>query len=90
MIRYACDRCGAALAANDPRRYVLKLEIYAAAAPLEVAPADLARDHTPAIRSLVEQLAQADPDEVENRTYRLLRFDLCDSCRREWLKHPLR
>ena len=90
MIRYACDRCGAALTANDPRRYVLKMEIYAAAAPLEITPADLARDHTPEIRRLVEQLAQADPDEIENRTYRVLRFDLCDACRREWLKHPLR
>ena len=30
MIRYECDRCGAPLGENDPRRFIVKMEVYAA------------------------------------------------------------
>ncbi len=31
MIRYECDKCGRALAANDRQRYIVKMEVFAAA-----------------------------------------------------------
>lgn len=89
MIRYRCDKCGCDLTANDPRRYVVKMEIYAAAAPLEFTREDLAKDPADEIRQIVEQLSQANPDEIEDQTYRVLRFDLCRSCQRNLLDHPL-
>ena len=36
MIRYECDGCGVALSANDAQRYIVKLEVYAAAGHLEL------------------------------------------------------
>ena len=88
MIRYECDKCGARLAANDPNRYIVKLEVYAAAEHIEVDLDEEARsDQT--LNEIVEQLRHADPDEVEDQTYRCLRFDVCDACRRQLLARPL-
>jgi len=89
MIRYRCDKCGCDMTANDPRRFIVKLEIYAAAAPIEFNENDLAKDHTEEINRLLEQLAHADPDEIEDQTYRTLRFDLCRECQRRLLERPL-
>ena len=36
MIRYECDKCGARMVANDPKRYIVRLEVYAAAGPVEL------------------------------------------------------
>ncbi len=88
MIRYECDKCGRAMAANDRQRYIVKMEIYAAADHLDLdadAPADPAR----AMAEVLDELAAADPDEVEDQTYRAFRFDVCDACRRKLLKQPL-
>ena len=89
MIQYRCDKCGCDLTANDPRRFVVKLEIYAAAAPLEFTQEEEAKDHTQEIQDLMNQLHAADPDEIEDQTYRLLRFDLCRECQKRLLERPL-
>jgi len=89
MIRYRCDKCGCDMTANDPRRFIVKLEVYAAAAPIEFNENDPAKDHSEEINRLLKQLANADPDEIENQTYRALRFDLCRECQRKLLEHPL-
>ncbi|MFQ5412862.1 MAG: hypothetical protein ACE5E6_00245 [Phycisphaerae bacterium] len=82
MIRYACDGCGTSLSANDAQRYIVKLEIYAAAGPVSVTDdAD--------VGAILKALATADPNDIEDQTYRRLCFDLCDTCRRVLLKHPL-
>lgn len=89
MIRYECDKCGVAMQANDPKRFIVRLEIYAAAGHV-----DLDEEATAApregLREIVRELAEADPDEVEDQTYRLLRFDVCDACRRELLERPIK
>jgi transcription initiation factor IIE alpha subunit len=88
MIRYECDKCGRRLGSNDSSRFIVKMEIYAAAGPMELS--DLAETDTEAeLRATVEQLRTTDPDEVEDDTYRCLRFDLCRTCQRELLRHPL-
>ncbi|MEK6799319.1 MAG: hypothetical protein AABZ12_10165 [Planctomycetota bacterium] len=88
MIRYECDRCGAKMGANDAQRFIVKIEVYAAAGHV-----DLARDEeTDSRRELdrvMEALAEADPDDMEDQTYRCFRFDLCDDCRRKVLSKPL-
>ena len=89
MIRYECDRCGCQLKANDSERFIVKMEIYGAAGPLEFTETDLQRDLESEMKSLVDQLATADPDQIEDQTYRCLRFDLCSACQRYLLKNPL-
>ena len=88
MIRYECDRCGLAMGANDPQRFIVKLEVYAAAGP-----ADLDRDPKPdpagELDRVLQALAWADPDEIEDETYRCFRFDVCDGCRKVLLQRPL-
>ncbi len=88
MIRYECDKCGAALGANDLNRFIVKMEIYAAAGPIELDP-NQAADTETELRDLLERLKHADPNEVEDRTYRAFRFDVCDACRGEMLRRPL-
>ena len=88
MIRYQCDRCGVSLGANDGRRYIARLEVFAAAGPIDL-DVEAAERTERAMEVVIRQLADADPDEVEDQTYRQLRFDLCDECRRHVLCHPL-
>ncbi len=88
MIRYECDRCGAAMGANDHQRYIVRMEIFAAADHMDLH-VETARRPSEDLQSVVKALAEADPDDVEDRTYRFLRFDLCDACRRQMLRHPL-
>jgi len=86
VIRYECDKCGVRLTANDPQRFILKMEVYAAAGHIDIA-ADEAIETS--LSEVLEQLSNADPDEIEDQTYRCLRFDLCDACRRKLLREPL-
>ena len=89
MIRYQCDKCGRRLTANDAERYIVKMEIYAAAGPLDFDAGELERDHQDEMDRLLEQLEAADPDAVEDQTYRCLRFDLCRACQQGLLDDPL-
>lgn len=88
MIRYECDKCGAPLSANDPRRFIVKIEVYAAAGHVELDP-DPGTDAPSQVSDLIEELSQANPDDVEDQTYRCLRLDVCDTCRKKLLAKPL-
>ena len=88
MIRYECDMCGAFLQANDLKRFIVKMEIYAAAGPIELDPEALTDTETE-LNTILHELEKADPDEVEDQTYRSFRFDICDACRRKLLGKPL-
>ena len=88
MIRYQCDKCGTKMAANDARRYIAKLEVYAAAGHIDLDD-DAAENSEHGLTEVLEKLAQADPDEIEDQTYRSWRFDLCDACRRNLMLRPL-
>lgn len=88
MIRYECDKCGVAIGANDPQRFIVRFEVFAAAGHVDL---DAVTSGHPGhgLEEVVKELARADPDEIEDQTYRSLRFDVCDACRRELLKRPL-
>jgi len=89
MIRYCCDGCGKMMSANDANRYIVRLEVFAAAEGLTISKEDLARDHQAEIEQIVNDLRQADPDQIEDQVYRLFRFDLCSACHRRYLANPL-
>ena len=88
MIRYECDKCGVPLSANDPRRFIVKIEVYAAAGHVELDP-NLGADAPNQVSSLIEELSKANPDDVEDQTYRCLRLDVCNNCRKLLLAKPL-
>lgn len=89
MIRFECDKCRRHLAANDAQRYIVKIEAYAAAGPIEFAADDLDREHKSQIEALIDDLNRADPSDIEDQTYRSFRFDLCAACHRAFLTNPL-
>ena len=89
MIRFECDRCGTSLSANDEERFIVKIEAFAAAGPVDFSRQEMGEDRTDQIRSLIEQLNNADPDHVEDQTYRSIHFDLCKNCHRDFLAKPL-
>ena len=89
MIRFRCDGCGTMLDSDGADRYIVSIEAYAAAGPLEFSHEDIRRDHTAQIKDIIRQLDQADPDTVENQVYRRFRFDLCPRCHRRYLANPI-
>jgi hypothetical protein len=88
MIRYECDKCGAKLGANDPGRFIVKIEVYAAAGPLDLGDGQL-QSGAGDISELAHELARANPDEVEDQVYRCFRLDVCDDCRKALIAKPL-
>lgn len=76
------------MAANDSRRYIVKLEVYAAAGHIDLND-DAGEDSERGLAEVLKNLAQADPDEIEDQTYRSWRFDLCDACRQNLMLRPL-
>ncbi len=88
MIRFECDRCGRRMDPNDPLRFIVRMEVFAAAEHIDLEeepPADTRQK----LQAVLNDLATADPDEVEDQTYRAFRFDVCDDCRRKLMAHPL-
>lgn len=85
-----CDLCGKALLVYDSVRYEVRIEVYAAYDPLELTPDDLTQDHRAEIRRLLEQMADRDPQELEDSVHKAFRFDLCPTCQRRYLRDPLR
>jgi hypothetical protein len=90
MIRYSCDLCGADLDPQDDLRYVVKMEVYAAFDPMSSDGEDESdRDHLEEIQEILERLDDAEDPRIDDDVYQQLRFDLCPSCRRKFVKNPL-
>jgi len=89
MLHYSCDMCGKQLLVEEDVRYVVKIEAFAAADPLEITEEDLEKDHLIEISKLIKQLEQMDPQELEDQVYKSFRFDLCPECHRRYLRDPL-
>lgn len=89
MRKMTCDRCGKGLLIEEDVRYEVSIEVVCAYDPMEVTASDLARDRRAEIKSLLEKLAGADPQEIADQVYKKFSFDLCPSCQREYIKEPL-
>ena len=88
MLRYSCDLCKCELDPQHDLRYVVKMEVYAALAPVGTNDDDDC-DHLQEIQDVLEHLEDADDDAVGEDVYRQLRFDLCPECRKRFIENPL-
>ena len=88
MIHVTCDLCGKELRPGEDRRYVVKIEVFAAHDPYELHESDLDDDPMEALSELLQDDAASFSDEEELR-YKQLRHDLCADCRKKFLKNPL-
>lgn len=95
MLHYSCDLCKRPIDANLDVRHVVKIEVFPAVdesddcgcREAEAAEADA--DHLEEIQELLETLDEADEAALEDSGARSMRFDLCDACRRRFVKNPL-
>ncbi len=76
------------MGANDLRRFIVKMEVYAAAGHVDL-DRDADRDVAGELDRVLESLSAANPDDIEDQTYRSFRFDVCDECRKSILARPL-
>lgn len=88
MLRFTCDLCGKDLAPGHSRRYVVRIEVFAAHDPHELTDADLDEDP---MEELSAALADLDDDETADPapTAKKLRYDLCPHCHQKFLRDPL-
>jgi hypothetical protein len=84
-----CDLCGETLLIDSEVRYRVKIEVFAAYDPLELAPGDLRRDIEGEMAALLERMETMDPKALEDQVYRRFDFDLCPGCQRRYLQDPL-
>lgn len=87
MDRLTCDRCGRGLLLDAPVRYEVRIEVKAAYDPLELTEQDL-QDAEDGLREAIERLKDYPAERAQDEIYRLLRFDLCATCQKEFLARP--
>ena len=90
MIKLACDLCGKTLLLDEDVRYIVKIEVFAAADPMELTEEDLKQDHRKLMRELIEQMKRMDPQAAQDSVYRSFHFEICPKCQKQYLKDPLR
>jgi len=88
MIHYVCDCCKRPINPTQELRYVVRLEVYASLNPEEDA-VDDDRDHLQEIQDILEQLDDAQDQQIGDDVYHHARFDLCSDCRKRYVKNPL-
>ncbi|MCX7625244.1 MAG: hypothetical protein N2Z21_03415 [Candidatus Sumerlaeaceae bacterium] len=76
-----CHNCGREVGSNE-QLYVLRIELFAKAEPLELTIDDLLADHTAQIEKLIEEMEALDPEEASDEVYESYNFELCPECRR--------
>jgi hypothetical protein len=82
-----CDMCGRSLLVAEDSRYIAEVKIYAAYDVMELTSEDLQkRDIQKEIRQTIEDAARRDARELEEEIFAHRRFDLCPSCRKQFLE----
>ena len=88
MITHICDRCGRPLERGQ-LRYIARIEVLAAADPLEITLDDLLRDSRREMDALLEQCEQLTEEELMRDVYVKFEFDLCRPCQKAYVTDPL-
>ncbi len=88
-IHYLCDACKCPLDPEEDLRYVVRMEIYAA--PNSAGPGSTTddEDHLEEIQDILEHFEECEEDPLDEEVYQRLSFDLCDACRKNFLRDPL-
>jgi hypothetical protein len=88
MITHICDRCGRPLEQGQ-LRYIAKIEVFAAADPLEITLDDLLRDSRREMDTLLEECKHLTEEQLMRDVYVKLEFDLCRACQKDYVTDPL-
>ncbi|PYK58940.1 MAG: hypothetical protein DME21_14560 [Verrucomicrobia bacterium] len=88
MITHICDRCGRPIEEGQ-LRYIAKIEVFAAADPLEITLEDLLRNTRSEMDALLEQCEKLTEEELMRDVYVKFNFDLCRACQKAYVTDPL-
>ena len=86
MLHFSCDLCGHRL---GDRRFVVKLEVFAAFDPEEIDEEDLDSDHLQEISEMLEEIEITGQSQLEDCRPKEFRFDLCPHCHKRFVNDPL-
>lgn len=86
MLHFTCDLCGRRL---GERRFVVKMEVYPAFDPEAFDEDDLDVDHLQEVAEVIEQIEATGQCHVDDCGSKQMRFDLCENCRRKFVRDPL-
>ena len=89
MMHFSCDLCGKDMTPVGVERYVLKMEAFAAATPVELTDDDLETDHVEEMARLLCEMEDADEEPDPLPTCKKMRFDLCRACFGKFVNDPL-
>lgn len=87
MIHYSCDRCHRKIDAQEIR-FSVRIQVQAALDPSE-SEMDDDRDHLVELQGILDQLEDADYEEISQTAYQRCDYDLCTECHRQFVKNPL-
>lgn len=93
MLHYSCDLCKRPIDQQTGTRHVVKIEVFAAIEDDDACGCDGGSaegddaDHLEEMQDLLERLDDVG-DGMDDDT-RSMRFDLCDDCRRRFVRNPL-
>jgi hypothetical protein len=83
-----CDRCGQPIA-QGALRFVVRLQVFAAADTLEVTAAELLDHPQERIEELLRQCEGLTEEQLMEDVYVEREYDLCPACKRRFMEHPL-
>jgi hypothetical protein len=90
MLHFSCDICGKDLTPEGAARFVVKMEAFAATDPAQLTDDDLDTDHVEEMAQLLSEIEDGDTAAPELLpACKQLRFDLCPTCYRKFVKDPL-
>jgi hypothetical protein len=90
MMHFSCDLCGKELLPESDRRYVVKMEVYAAEDARPLSDEDLDQDHLEALGEYLSDLESSGANASElPPDYKQFRLDLCAECHKKFLRDPL-
>ncbi|MBL7193189.1 MAG: hypothetical protein ISS73_04490 [Pirellulales bacterium] len=91
MLHYSCDMCKRPIDICCEPRHVVKIDVFQAIddSSDECGGSDDEFDHLDDVQDLLQRIDEQELEMLEEEVTRTLRFDLCDECRRTFLKNPL-
>src|SRR5262245_3518044 len=79
MLHVTCDGCGKELRQGE-KRFVVKIEVFAAHDPSALTEEDLDDDHMEAVGEMIRQMEESEEEAPVEPACHHLRYDLCPGC----------
>jgi hypothetical protein len=89
MQHFTCDVCGKPMTPGDDRRYVVKMEVFAAHDPAELTDDDLDTDHMEEVSQMLTEAEDTADIAALAPAFKQFRYDLCPDCHSKFLRDPL-